>query len=427
MAFIFPEDKTDFVAPNGITYTYRSGKWMMKSYGEEINLSSYVQQDVFDADQSRQDATIAGEAAINETQTDQINLIETQIQLLAKAQAVGKWKYVRNISGTSIRPPATTTFYGTHQTSADTVLRDWIDLRLLMVNKTDLEGTEYTFINFEEGDKIEILATDGTSACYGTLTNNPTQETYGNMIIAVERANGGPRDDKEYILSVYRPGAVSGDVDLDVLDERYLRLTGGTLQSSLKIQRGEEKTHAQYKISPNGGTDYATNIYNYEGQMRFRTSHTESDGDAKGSHIVLDPDVAGDGANPVTKIWKVVTPTSGDMAANRDYVDDALEDALDEYMKLQGRQTTGGEFKLDNGGKSYIHIQTNNTLGLYNLQEPAESHHAATRNYVDTSIAAIPEPTAPDYKVPTGTNTNPSLSAGEMYLNTNNNVLYIGK
>ena len=327
MAFQFPEDKQEFVAPNGITYAYESGKWMIKSYGEKLDLSPYVEQDVFDEDQTRQDAVIANETAINETQSDQINLIETQIQLLAKAQAVGKWKYVRNISGASIRPPAVTTFYGTHTDGADTVLRNWSDLRLLMVHKTDLEGTEYAFTNFEEGDKIEILDTDGSSACYGTLTNNPTQEAYGNMIVAVERANGGPRDDKEYILSVYRPGAVSGDVDLDVLDERYLRLTGGTLESSLKIQRGEDKTHPQYKIAPNGGTDYATNIYTYEGQMRFRTSHTGADSDAQGSHIVLDPDVAGDGANPVTKIWKVATPTSADMAANRAYVDEGVDSA----------------------------------------------------------------------------------------------------
>jgi len=208
-----------------------------------------------------------------------------------------------------------------------------------------------------------------------------------------------PETGVEYLFTsgAWRPLGPKIEDEFDTLDERYLRLTGGTLESSLKIQRGADKTHAQYKISPNGGTDYATNVYSYEGQMRFRTSHTEADGDAKGSHIVLDPDVAGDGANPVTKIWKVVTPTSGDMAANRDYVDDAIDEykddvdeALNEYMKLNGRQTTGGELKLDNGGKSYIHIQTNNTLGLYNLQEPEESHHAATRKYVDEQIAASP-------------------------------------
>ena len=196
--------------------------------------------------------------------------------------------------------------------------------------------------------------------------------------------------------------------------------------------------------------------------MRFRTSHNDSEAAAKNSHIILDPDVANDGANPTTKIWKVVTPTSDDMAANRGYVDSKVGDylplaggtltgqlkierpgggshlivkkdgdvtltiwadgsvqttredfdddhlvswgyvkeILEEYMKLQGTNQTGGEFKITNGGKTYVHVQTNNKLGLYNVQEPAEAHHAATRNYVDTQISAN---SGSDYTLPTAT------------------------
>ena len=43
--------------------------------------------------------------------------------------------------------------------------------------------------------------------------------------------------------------------------------------------------------------------------MRFRTSHNNSEGDAKG-HTSCDPDVANNGANTTTKIWKVATPTA---------------------------------------------------------------------------------------------------------------------
>ena len=372
MAFQFPEDKQDFKAPNGITYTYNDGTWMVKSFGSEAKALTYtIQTDKvlrsgepaielvdsegyfsnvkFEADgiigvYSNPSSIVISSERIEElidtgfdtqsqilmknisqdeelqTHTDQINLLETQIQLLAQARAVGKWKYVRNVSN-GPRPPADTTFYATNGVDSSFVVRNWSDARLLMIDKTDLNGTAYSFTNFEEGDKVEILDTDGSSACYGTVTNQPNNETYGNLIIAVERSTSGPRDDKEYVISVYRPGAVSGDVDLDILDQRYLRLTGGTLSNSFKIQRGEDKTHPQWKISPNGGTDYATNIYNLEGQMRFRTSHNQSEGDAKGSHIVLDPDVANDGANPTTKIWKLTNPTADDMAANKAYVD----------------------------------------------------------------------------------------------------------
>ena len=55
--------------------------------------------------------------------------------------------------------------------------------------------------------------------------------------------------------------------------------------------------------------------------MRLHLSHTDSEGDHDGSHLVLDPDVAGDGANQTTKIYKVPIPYRADMAASKEYVD----------------------------------------------------------------------------------------------------------
>ena len=51
--------------------------------------------------------------------------------------------------------------------------------------------------------------------------------------------------------------------------------------------------------------------------MRFRTSHTNSEGDHVGSHIILE---SGGGA-PETKIYHVVTPTADLMAVNKAYCD----------------------------------------------------------------------------------------------------------
>ena len=62
-------------------------------------------------------------------------------------------------------------------------------------------------------------------------------------------------------------------VDLDILDGRYLIKTGDTMEAPLNFQRGT-KDSVQFKISPNSGDDFATNIYSFYGQMRFRTTHT---------------------------------------------------------------------------------------------------------------------------------------------------------
>ena len=56
------------------------------------------------------------------------------------------------------------------------------------------------------------------------------------------------------------------------------------------------------------------------GQLRFRTSHTEDEGKHVGSHIILDPN----GGTPETKIYHLVTPTREDHAVNKQYVDDKV-------------------------------------------------------------------------------------------------------
>ena len=99
----------------------------------------------------------------------------------------------------------------------------------------------------------------------------------------------------------------------------HLRLSGGTLTSSIGFKRGS-KDNVQLKITPNDGDNYATNISSlYGGQLRFRTS-AAAESQNVGSHIILDPN----GGNPQTKIYKVVTPTSGDHAVNKQYVDDQI-------------------------------------------------------------------------------------------------------
>ena len=59
MAFIFPEDKADFTAPNGVTYHFDGAKWVTKTFkADESVLADYVKTDDFEADQDRQDAEI---------------------------------------------------------------------------------------------------------------------------------------------------------------------------------------------------------------------------------------------------------------------------------------------------------------------------------------------------------------------------------
>ncbi len=198
-----------------------------------------------------------------------------------------------------------------------------------------------------------------------------------------------------YIYPQNEAGATKDYVDAQdqLLDDKKLNLTGGTLTNSLAFNRGN-KAAPQSGIEPNSGTS-DTNIYVFNnGQMRLRSTPTADINDRTGSHIVLDPN----GGAPETKIYHVVTPTDSGMAANKEYVDDAIgaipDNDLSSYLKNEGSNDlpndTDWKVKQQNASgsnKTLLQIKEGD-LGLYNLKEPTQSHHAATKGYVDANAGS---------------------------------------
>ena len=177
------------------------------------------------------------------------------------------------------------------------------------------------------GDSGTYVTASELAATVDTLNFN-TNEVQGNLNVAVLAL------DQTHLritpqAQLLGPLLLSDDditadkqaVTKEYVTDTFLPLSGGRLTGTLQFRRGN-KTSDQFKISPNSSdTDYATNIYGMNnGQVRLRTSHTNNEGDHVGSHIVMDPK---DGS-PETRIYHVVTPTSGNMAANKDYVDSEI-------------------------------------------------------------------------------------------------------
>lgn len=122
-----------------------------------------------------------------------------------------------------------------------------------------------------------------------------------------------------------------------------------------------------------------------------------------------------------------------------------------EYLKKSGTQTLdAGRWllkapKVDGTGNwSYIDID-GDELGLYHVKTPTNSEHAANMQYVDDEVSRVETEVGnksdsthdhnssyatKDHEHPntmkTGTSTNPSLARGELYLNTNTKVVYVG-
>ena len=45
MAFVFPEDKADFLAPNGVTYSWDGEKWVVRAFQGSDGSSVYIGED----------------------------------------------------------------------------------------------------------------------------------------------------------------------------------------------------------------------------------------------------------------------------------------------------------------------------------------------------------------------------------------------
>ena len=445
---------------------------------EEIqNLSGKVR--TIELEQGEQNDSIKKNEDDNVYQQKQINGLETQIQLLAATQGIGKWRYKRNISGSSPRPPASASFYATNADDIETELTDWKKTRLLMINKTDLEGTDFVFTQFEDGDKVEILDCNGTNICVGSITQTATQEAYGNIVIAVERSRGGPREDGEYLLSVHRPGESGTGIDLDVLDNRYLTRYGGELHGPFL---NHENNNVRW------GMDDKT--HNFKGWMRVESTSdslklkiSASNFDVydiarfKSGIVVKEGSSAIDGDN-MFGVWPTHGSYYGRMEEETDLINKGYVDQkCSSYLPLAGGTLTGTvtgklfkcnrdsgyafeikpadktlaflhtdghaqfnrlviksdisqganrpfeiEGRLSDGttvSKDFFYMYANNdgTPSAINYDGKMDSdNNIVNKKYVDDSKGTIR----------TGTSTNPSLKKGEMYLNTTNKVLYLG-
>ena len=91
MAFIFPEDKADFTAPNGVTYHWDGVKWVTKTFkSDESALEDYVKTETFEAGQERQDTDFAAD---QDRQDAEISTIEFKLDTSVGLQFKGVYTF----------------------------------------------------------------------------------------------------------------------------------------------------------------------------------------------------------------------------------------------------------------------------------------------------------------------------------------------
>ena len=202
---------------------------------------------------------------------------------------------------------------------------------LLVGNKIYLQANHANSPLPKQPDRATIVSIDDLSNCFAYTFDDPLAEletymgrTWDNdpdatlqvalsEIVVVPDVPEEPDDPTNRTNIVL--GYDAGSKLWKPHKSDYLPLTGGILTNTVSMRKGD-KDYNQFTISPNGGTDYSTNIYTRNGgQMRFRTTPDKNGDTNYKTHIVLD------GETKQTKIFQLADPSRADHATNKAYVD----------------------------------------------------------------------------------------------------------
>ena len=372
MTTLFPQTKEDFTADNGVTYTWDVNRWRTKAYKlDESKLDEYLPLTGGDLsgkltvrkireDRNTIAMSILGQvrdndnAIINDVlfKSYQREIGSPQADYIAYYGSGGGANEILNRKTAQSEFASKTAFEELEQAVDDIEIPPAAD-PIELDGYLELAGGTMTGDIAMDGNRVTALAdpiqpSQAATKRYTDAEYALSMKRFGNNDVATGRenedtvfrirgirANGNffttmsinsagmgiynlvrPTEGHHAATKDYVDDAIA-DIDLDGGGGDYLPLSGGTLTNQLTFNRGN-KASVQFAIEPNSGTQ-DTNIYSFSGgQMRLRSTHTDSIDDRVGSHIVLDPN----GGAPETKIYNVIEPTNDNMAANKKYVDD---------------------------------------------------------------------------------------------------------
>jgi hypothetical protein len=225
----------------------------------------------------------------------------------------------------------------------------------------------------------------GDSMSGGLIIRNP--DTANSLIIA--------RGDQERVV-INNRGTIfwTSDATSPGLSVDGKNFSVGLEGGSYFALNGFNGTIDVYKGLNLNGSDRSINVpsNSAEGQLQSnnrRRLYWNEDNVGIDVGLEMDAQINMNGGNGRNKIVNLADPTDDYHAVNKKYVDDAISLGGTPVTNLvinDGSTTVTTDFKLLGDSKTFIENSGNN-LGLYNLKEPTSSHHAATKNYVDTNAA----------------------------------------
>ena len=343
----------------------------------EDSMTDHAEQHDFAYDeiQAIKEKDIELENHINKNE-DRISALNHEVDAIAESRAGGEWILSSNASVQGTMALGTQDLTG-------------LDNRIF-VNVTDANGVVTNMSTIKVGDYIEILEEHD-------VLNRGTQDyalyrvtvAYVDNYFDVELSEGRGFADmgRRFFLKAFR---MSEGLDVAELDSRYAFKTH--LHSDYIQKEADNSTYKDWLLKASGSkknpSDFASSTHSH-------------------NHL---PTTAG--SHEVTQNWKIV-----------------------------------------GNGKTYMNISGDKTH-IYHLETPGDRAHAANKGYVDDEVAkkadshthpyassthshnyassshshsyAASDHSHGDAIMKSGTSNNPTLAKGEMYLNTNYKVVYVG-
>ena len=215
------------------------------------------------------------------------------------------------------------------------------------------DGDKHTVggIVYEYSDGAWRLSSDNAKAAIHVGTEPPANPQQGDLWF-----HSGEADLKIYYIDSTSEQWVPASSPPDPYEENFVSISGDKMTGRLNMQQSairlvKEDGTVQFNMSPNN-SNYFTNIYSFncaenEGGMRFRVAPGN---DTTGYKTILaatfTDNTVGSTIQPVkTELNWLKTPTLPHHAANKQYVDDAI-DALPVDDRIQGMP--GTRYKYSN-------------------------------------------------------------------------------
>ena len=316
MAFIFPEDKADFTAPNGVTYAWDGAKWVTKTFrADEAMLEGYATIEYSDTE----DAKL-------QNQIDELGVTKGALATYACA-AVSLPAQPRN---------------------GDCIFNDATASSALVVGFGAEDKDGQLTKPILNGDIIEIEK-DGIVSRYRVLDNASAPSMVACEFVSGDQTFAVGQEYVAYIYPQNEAGASKEYVDAqDALlqDQIDDKVNTDDIEGKFIEKDGDEFGPDKYLKFPGGGIQFSSIadsdsrksfLYNASDSVTQWTAYngssikvTARDGDPGGGRTFIDirnanstgEDGADDGYR--MKLYHVATPTEDHQAANRKYVDEAI-------------------------------------------------------------------------------------------------------